>query len=69
MCASTTVPSSWRTRLANGVDSTALVHFSSILARHWQKAWIESLTGRLRDELLNLRRFGSLLEARVIIDD
>jgi transposase InsO family protein len=35
----------------------------------WQNAWIESFTGRLRDQLLNSWRFDSLLEARVIIDD
>ena len=35
----------------------------------WQNAWIESFNSRLRDELLNLRRFDSLLEARVIIED
>ena len=35
----------------------------------WQNAWIESLDSRMRDELLNLSVFDSLLEARVIIDD
>ena len=35
----------------------------------WQNAWIESFNGRLRDERLNLWRFDSLLEARVIIED
>jgi putative transposase len=35
----------------------------------WQNAWIESFNGRLRDELLNLWRFDSLLEARVLIED
>ncbi len=35
----------------------------------WQNAWIESLNGRLRDELLNSWRFDSLLEARVIVQD
>ena len=35
----------------------------------WQNAWIASFNGRLRDELLNLWRFDSLLEARVIIED
>ena len=32
----------------------------------WQNAWIESFNGKLRDELLNLWRFDSLLEARVL---
>ena len=35
----------------------------------WQNAWVESFNGRLRDELLNLWQFDSLLEARVIIED
>jgi len=35
----------------------------------WQNAWIESFNGRLRDELLNLWHFDSLLEAQVIIED
>ena len=35
----------------------------------WQNAWIESFNSRLRDELLNLWHFDSLLEARVIIED
>ena len=34
----------------------------------WQNAWIESFNGRMRDELLNLWQFDSLLEARVLID-
>jgi putative transposase len=35
----------------------------------WQNAWVESFNGRLRDELLNLWHFDSLLEARVITED
>ncbi len=35
----------------------------------WQNAWIESFNGRLRDELLNLWQFDSLLEAQVLIED
>ncbi len=35
----------------------------------WQNAWIESFNGRMRDELLNLWQFDSLLEAQVIIGD
>ena len=35
----------------------------------WQNAWIESVNGRLRDELLNSWHFESLREARVIIED
>ena len=33
----------------------------------WQNTWIESFNGR-PDELLNLSRFNSLVEARVIIE-
>lgn len=35
----------------------------------WQNAWIESFNSRLRDELLNLWQFDSLLEAQVLIED
>jgi len=35
----------------------------------WQNAWIESFNGKLRDELLNMWHFDSLLEARVLIED
>jgi putative transposase len=35
----------------------------------WQNAWVESFNGRMRDELLNMWQFDSLLEARVIIGD
>jgi putative transposase len=33
----------------------------------WQNAWIESFNSRLRDELLNMWIFDSLLEAQVLI--
>ncbi len=35
----------------------------------WQNAWIEAFNSRLRDELLNMWQFDSLLEAQVIIED
>ena len=35
----------------------------------WQNAWIESFNSRLRDELLNLWHFDSLLEAQVLTAD
>jgi putative transposase len=35
----------------------------------WQNAWVESFNSRMRDELLNLWRFDSLLEAKVLIED
>ncbi len=35
----------------------------------WQNAWVESFSGRLRDELLNHHQFESLLEAKVLIED
>ena len=35
----------------------------------WQNAWCESFNGRLRDELLNQCQFGTLLEAKVLLED
>ena len=35
----------------------------------WQTPWVESFNGRSRDELLNVEEFGSLTEAKVIIED
>ena len=35
----------------------------------WQNPWIESFNGRVRDELLNITEFGSLTEARILIED
>src|SRR3546814_17713431 len=35
----------------------------------FRSAWIESFNSRLRDELLNLWQFDSLLEAQVLISD
>ena len=35
----------------------------------WENPWIESFNGRIRDELLNITEFGSLTEARVLIQD
>jgi putative transposase len=35
----------------------------------WQNAWIESFNARVRDELLNITQFDSLLEAQVLIED
>jgi len=35
----------------------------------WQNGWVESFNGRMRDELLNLWHFDSLLEAQVIIEN
>jgi putative transposase len=35
----------------------------------WQNPWVESFNGRVRDELLNITEFGSLTEARVLIED
>jgi putative transposase len=35
----------------------------------WENPWIESFNGRARDELLNINEFGSLTEARVVIED
>ncbi len=35
----------------------------------WQNAYVESLNGRLRDELLNQELFHTLLEAKVLAED
>jgi len=35
----------------------------------WENPWIESFNGRARDELLNIEEFGSLTEARIVIED
>jgi putative transposase len=35
----------------------------------WQNPYVESFNGHLRDELLNLEVFDSLLEARVLVED
>jgi putative transposase len=34
----------------------------------WQNPFIESFNGRVRDELLNVEEFASLLEAEVIVE-
>ena len=35
----------------------------------WENPWIESFNGRARDELLNITEFGSVTEARILIED
>jgi putative transposase len=35
----------------------------------WQNAWIESFNGRLRDEFLTGQLFGTLLKARILLED
>jgi hypothetical protein len=35
----------------------------------WENPFVESFNGRLRDELLNIEEFGSLTEAKIIIED
>ena len=34
----------------------------------WENGYIESFNGKLRDELLNLEQFDTLLEAQVLIE-
>jgi putative transposase len=34
----------------------------------WENPFVESFNGRARDELLNIEEFGTLLEARVVIE-
>jgi hypothetical protein len=35
----------------------------------WENAYVESLGSRLRDELLSVEQFDTLLEAQVVIED
>ena len=35
----------------------------------WQNPWVESYGGRMRDELLSIEQFDSLLEAQVLVAD
>jgi putative transposase len=35
----------------------------------WQRAFVESTNGRVRDELLDVEEFSCLAEARVVIED
>jgi putative transposase len=35
----------------------------------WQNPFVESFNGRLRDELLNIEEFGSITEAKILIED
>jgi putative transposase len=35
----------------------------------WENPFVESFNGRLRDELLNIEEFGSVAEAKVVIED
>ena len=34
----------------------------------WENPFVESFNGRVRDELLNIEEFGSLLEAQVVVE-
>ncbi len=34
----------------------------------WENPWVESFNGRVRDELLNIEEFGSLIEAQVVVE-
>jgi putative transposase len=34
----------------------------------WENPFVESFNGRVRDELLNVEEFGSLLEAQVVVE-
>jgi transposase InsO family protein len=34
----------------------------------WENPYVQSFNGRVRDELLNIEDFGSLLEAEVVVE-
>jgi len=57
------------------VDAQDWCRYSNVASTYiepgapWQNPYVESFNGHLRDELLNLEVFDSLLEARVLVED
>jgi transposase InsO family protein len=41
----------------------------SELGSPWQNAFVESLNGKIRDELLSIEEFTTLLEAKIMAED
>ena len=37
-------------------------------ASHWENGYLESFSGKLRDELLNVEVFDTLLETKVLVE-
>lgn len=66
-------------RCDNGTELTAHAlrdwcRFSTVATSYidpgspWQNPYVESFNGRVRDELLNVEEFGTLLEAQVVVE-
>jgi putative transposase len=55
-------------RCGTGVGWPARRPPTSSPARPGENPFIESFNGRVRDELLNVEEFGSLLEAQVVVE-
>ena len=68
ICEWTTAPSSSRGRSATGADSPAPTTSYIEPGSPWENPFVESFNGRVRDELLNIEEFGSLLEAQVLVE-
>ena len=56
------------TRCATGAGSRASGSATSNPVSPWENPYVESFNGRVRDELLNIEEFGSLLEAQVVVE-
>ena len=68
-CAWTTVPSSPPTPCGTGAGSPAPARAYIEPGSPWENPFIESFNGKLRDELLNVEAFETLLEAQVLAED
>ena len=65
----TTVPSSPPTRCGTGAGSQSRARVYIEPGSPWENPFIESFNGKLRDELLNVEAFETLLEAQVLAED
>ena len=68
-CAWTTVPSSPPTPCGTGAGSPQSGSVYIEPGSPWENPFIESFNGKLRDELLNVEAFETLLEAQVLAED
>ena len=68
ICGWTTVPSSSPGRCATGAGSHDTTTTYIEPGSPWENPFVESFNGRVRDELLNIEEFGTLLEAQVVIE-
>jgi putative transposase len=56
----------WALREWCRLSKTATVYIEP--GSPWENAYVESFNGRVRDELLNIEEFGSLTEARLVVE-